>query len=296
MVSSRSIRSLSSRRFDSRCSSLQSSGIGVIAKNAFWPLSSGPGELSIAPPKARRKIGVHWISSGSSARPIRSFSAQNASIRAFSARQKSSRSSAFGCSARWHRGRHGRGCPRRPGPAGRRTTSATVRGRGGPSRHGRRSYSRSAAGHDPFRRQRLRAHRVPHLGRERVAPETALALAGGEDHVAQVGLEGGDRAAGGVRRGDQARLDRGHSGIGRGGPLGGGQRVADELADPRQLLQRGLGLEPPDRTAGRDRRASRERHRARPAAPSRRPAVDARRSANGANSRALSVNRPSPMR
>ena len=94
MVSSRSIRSLSSRRYDSRCSSVQSSGIGVIEKNAFWPLSSGPGELSIAPPNARRKTGVQRISSGSSARPIRSRSRQNASIRAISARQKSSSSSA----------------------------------------------------------------------------------------------------------------------------------------------------------------------------------------------------------
>ena len=63
---------MSSRRYDSRCSSVQSSGIGVIEKNAFWPLSSGPGELSIAPPKARRKTGVQRISSGSSARPMRS--------------------------------------------------------------------------------------------------------------------------------------------------------------------------------------------------------------------------------
>ena len=61
MVRTRSILSLSSRRFDSRCSSDQSSGIGVIAKNAFWPLSSGPGDDSIAPPNERRKTGVHWM-------------------------------------------------------------------------------------------------------------------------------------------------------------------------------------------------------------------------------------------
>ena len=79
------------------------------------------------------------------------------------------------------------------------------------------------AGQDPLRRQGLRAHRVPHLGREQLAPEAALALAGGEDDVAQVGLEGGHRCARGLGRGDQAGLDRGHGGVGRGRLLGGGQ-------------------------------------------------------------------------
>ena len=187
MVSSRSIRSLSSRRFDSRCSSVQSSGIGVIAKKAFWPRSSGPGDESIAPPNARRKTGVQRISSGSSARPTRSRSRQNASIRAFSSRQKSSRSSAFGCFAAM--------ASRTP-----RTSAPSSAGIGSPGRQsGHRSpairiisvrtawYSRSARGQDPLRGQRLGAHRVAHLGGEQLRPQPALALARGEDDLAQVG-------------------------------------------------------------------------------------------------------------
>ena len=40
------------------------------------------------------------------------------------------------------------------------------------------------------------------------------------------------------------------AGVARSGALGGRQRVVDQLADPRQLVERGLGLEPPDRAPG----------------------------------------------
>ena len=85
---------MSSRRYDSPALGGQSSGIGVIAKNDLLALvERARARSSIAPPNARRKTGVQRMSSGSSARPMRSCSRQNASIRAFSARQKSSRSS-----------------------------------------------------------------------------------------------------------------------------------------------------------------------------------------------------------
>ena len=78
------------------------------------------------------------------------------------------------------------------------------------------------------------------------AAEPALALAGGQDDVAQVGLERGDRGPGG--RGGRVEA-RAHGGdrriVGRGG-LGRRQRVGDQLLDARQLVERGLGLEPPD--------------------------------------------------
>ncbi len=74
------------------------SGGGVMAKKLSSPLSSGPGGMSIAPPKARRNGGVQMIWSGSSGRPIRSRSRTNARMRSCSARQKSSSSSAFGWS------------------------------------------------------------------------------------------------------------------------------------------------------------------------------------------------------
>ena len=60
-----------------------------------------------------------------------------------------------------------------------------------------------------------------------------------------------DRSTGGPRGGDQARLDRRDPAIGRGRRLGACEGLADELVDPGQLLDRGLGLEPPDRSVRR---------------------------------------------
>ena len=106
------------------------------------------------------------------------------------------------------------------------------------------------AGHDPFRRERLRAHRVTHLGREQVPPKPALALAGRKDHVAEMGLEAGHGRARGLSSGNQARLDRGHRWVGGCSSPRGRQGLVDQRADPRKLLQRRLRLEPPDRTPG----------------------------------------------
>jgi len=91
---------------------------------------------------------------------------------------------------------------------------------------------------------------VAHLDREELRAEPTLALAGGEDLIAQVRREGGDGRASGVGCRCQPGDDRGDGRIGRGGRLGGGEGVADELADPGELLQGGLGLESPDRAPG----------------------------------------------
>ena len=66
MVRTFSERPLFSRSIDSTCSSVHDSGGGVMAKKLSRPLSSGPGGMSIAPPKARRNGGVQMIWSGSS--------------------------------------------------------------------------------------------------------------------------------------------------------------------------------------------------------------------------------------
>ena len=113
------------------------------------------------------------------------------------------------------------------------------------------------AGQDPFRGQFVGAHRVAHLrrrkGRGRGGPRRRS--------------PGGRRPAGGLRSGRSpsravaaAWVSRGVSASTAGSVctrgLGGGDGVVDQLADPGQLLQRRLGLEPSDRPAARVRRAS----------------------------------------
>ena len=255
--------------------------------------------MSIAPPNARRKTGVQRISSGSSARPMRSRSRQNASIRAFSARQKSSRSSAAGCSAAM--------------------ASRTPRTSAGSSS----AASRSRA---PCRPQLARE--PDHLG----AHGLVFALGAGQDpfrrqcrRSASCGASSRRTAR---RRGGPRPRSPGRTTSRRWrlrSASSAARAVAAAAVEPRR--QRGDGRiavarRPRPRRA---RRRSARRCRAVARAPSRsgtaRPAVlvptsaafarvandravassragdaDVSRSASGANSRARSVNRPSPAR
>ena len=114
----------------------------------------------------------------------------------------------------------------------------------------------------PLRRQRLGPHRVAHLRGEQLRPEPALALARGQDDLAEVRLEVGQRGPGRLGGRTQPRTaaaaTAGSAGA-RRRPLASASSI--KLADPRQLLERVLGLEPPDRAAGMRPRASRARPR-----------------------------------
>ena len=81
--------------------------------------------------------------------------------------------------------------------------------------------------------------------REELGAKAGLALARRQDHVTKVSLEPGDRGAGGLRGGLEAGRDR-RDGRVVGVGLGLAERVVDQRPDARQLLERGLGLEPPD--------------------------------------------------
>ena len=254
MVNSWSIRSLSSRRFDSLRSADQSSGIGVIAKNVGRPRSSGPGAMSIAPPDERRNFGVHWISSGSSARPMRSRSRQNASISAFSWQAEVEEHvggrvfRGDGVEDATHEGAVVVGT--RPVRAPRRPDLAGDADHLGPD-HVELALG---AGEDPLRGQLVGAHGVAHLPGEPFGAQAAIALARGQDHVAQVRREGLERGAGRGRGRLESRLERDHRHVaGIGGPRGFGQRFRDELVDPGELGDGGLGLEPTDRLIARSR-------------------------------------------
>ena len=188
---------MSSRRFDSRCSSDQSSGIGVIAKNAFWPLSSGPGDDSIAPPNARRKTGVQRISSGSSARPMTiALAAEGLDpgvLRTAEVEEVVGR----GCSR--GDGIEDAADERRlvVGSAARPAHHAGHSSRGEPDHLGADGLVFAlGAGQDPLRGEFVGAHRVAHLRGEKLGAETALAVARGQDDVAKVGLEARDRVTG----------------------------------------------------------------------------------------------------
>ena len=85
---------------------------------------------------------------------------------------------------------------------------------------------------------------------EQLRAEAALAVARGQDDLAQVGLEGGQgarrAAAAASAAAARARRPRGRSRA----SSAGGQRLGDELLDAGQLAERRLGLEPADRAAG----------------------------------------------
>ena len=149
--------------------------------------------MSIAPPKARRKTGVQRMSIGSSTRPMRSRSVQNASIRAFSARQKSSSSAGPDARPRWRRGRRGRARPRRPGPARR------ARQTGHRSRASRTISARTAA-NSRSAAARIRSGvnaserivwRIFRANSSRAEPSVALARR--QDAHREGALEGGER-------------------------------------------------------------------------------------------------------
>ena len=95
-----------------------------------------------------------------------------------------------GARRRPRRARRGRSRPRRRGAAGRRTRSATGRAPAGPSRRGPAAYSRSAAAR---MRSGVSASDRASCGASSAAnrsrAETALALARGQDDVAEVRLE-----------------------------------------------------------------------------------------------------------
>ena len=105
----------------------------------------------------------------------------------------------------------------------------------------------------------VRAHRVPHLASEQVGAQAAVALACREDFVGQVAFESIERRLGRGRRIVQPRPQLGDGRIGRSRGFRRRERLVDQVDDPGQLLQRGLGLEPADRTArpGTDERLAR---------------------------------------
>ena len=91
---------------------------------------------------------------------------------------------------------------------------------------------------------------MPHLRREQVAAQAALAFAGRKDHISEVGLETGDGHTGGLGSGCETRLDGRHGWVCGCGGVSGRHGLADQRIDARQLLERHLRLEPPHRTAG----------------------------------------------
>ena len=184
---------MSSRRYDSRCSAVQSSGIGVIAKNAFWPLSSGPGDDSIAPPKARRKTGVQLdlerLVGEADQVALAAERLDPGGLLAAEVEQVVGLRVLGGDRRRGRRGRARRsssgsgpvGAPGRPQVAGQADHLGADRAR---TRARPRRRIRSGV-------SVVGAHRVAHLRGEQVAPEAAFAVARRQDDVAQVGLEGG---------------------------------------------------------------------------------------------------------
>ena len=129
-----------------------------------------------------------------------------------------------------------------------------------------------------------------------VGAEPALAVARGQDDVAQVGLERGRAAAravaaAAVRRGRTAAT-AGSSSAPRPRPAASASAMSSSI--PASCLSAvSVWNRPTGRSAHR-RRASPRAASSTAGSPSSRPAVDASRSASGANSRASRVNRPSP--
>ena len=91
---------------------------------------------------------------------------------------------------------------------------------------------------------------MPHLRGEQFGSDPALAVGRRQDDVPQVRLEGDDGGAGRFRGGSQSWRHGGDRGVDGSGSVGGRDRLVDQSADPWQLLQRRLRLEPPDRPPG----------------------------------------------
>ena len=170
----------------------QSSGIGVIAKNAFWPLSSGPGDDSIAPPNERRKTGVQLdlerLVGEADEVALAAERLDPGVLLAAEVEQ------VVGLRVLGGDGVEDAADERLlvvRAAAARAARSARARARAGPSRPGPRTYSRSAAARIRSGVSVVGAHRVAHLLGEQRRAEAALAVARGQDDVAQVGLEGG---------------------------------------------------------------------------------------------------------
>ncbi len=96
---------------------------------------------------------------------------------------------------------------------------------------------------------------MAHLPREQLAPEPSVALARRQDLIAKVTLEVGEGGLRGGRGRVEPRPQSRHRRIVRRS-VGGRQRLVDQVDDAGQLVDRGLGLEPPDRAAwsGADQR------------------------------------------
>ena len=136
---------------------------------------------------------------------------------------------------------------------------------------------------------------MAHLAANRSAPSRPSPSLDGQDDVAEVALERVERVAGRGRGGDQARQDRGHGRVGRGGVLGRRQRLVDELVDAGSCSSAVSVWN--RRPAGRPGPTSVSRAASSTAGQPLEPAGDAAsRSASGANSRASSGKRPSPSR
>ena len=134
------------------------------------------------------------------------------------------------------------------------------------------------------------------FAREQVRAEAALAVAGGQDDVAQVRLE--RRRARPWRSrpprsaGAGARRPRGR--VGRRPRRRRARRRSARRCRAAARSAVSVWNRPTGRPLDADQRLARRR-RGRAGRPSSRPATDVSRSASGANSRAMSVNRPSPM-
>ena len=266
-----------------------------MAKKAFCPLSSGPGDESIAPPNARRKTGVHWMTSGSSVSPTRSRSAQNASIRAFSARQKSRRSSAAGCSAATASStpRTSRSSVTGIGSSGRQTGHRSRASRTSSARTVTYSRSASARIRSGVRSSDRIVWRILAANNVRpIRPSPSLAGSTTSRRCAS-------KAASASRAVSAAAESRGASAATAGsvGAAESADSSASEIsASMPASWRRAVSVwNRPTGTSSWPTSLARAASRS-CGSVSRRPAVDASRSASGANSRALSVNRPSPTR
>ena len=268
---------------------------GVIAKNAFWPLSSGPGEIEHRAAEGaqedRRPADVERLVGEADEVVFRGRTPR-------SARSPRGRSRA----ARPAPGARGDGVED-AADDGRLVVAGTVvagRQAGQSSRASRTSSARTASnsrsaaarirsGVSVSERIVWRILRAKSSAPRRPSPSLA-----GRTTSRRCALEGGERGLGGVA----AASRRGRSAATPGpSPAADRRSQASSISSstPGQLLERGLGLEPPDRAtgAGPDERRPRPRRGPRGMVSSR-PATLARRSASGANSRASSGNRPSP--
>ena len=221
----------------------------MIAKNAFSPRSSGPGEIehraTECPQEHRRPLDLQWLV-GQADQVVLADEGLDAAVLLAAEIEQVRAGGVVGGDGIEHTTDQRRvvalgrrrlvGEPCRPGVTGQ-------------ADHLGANEIEFALGllEDPFRRQLGRAHRMNHLAREHLRAEARLALARGQDDVPQMGREVVERGTGRGRRGVEAWSDRGDGGIGRG-VVGRRERIGDELLDAGQLADRGLGLEAPDRS------------------------------------------------